>query len=336
MDNNGQLGILVVGHGSPRREANDGFIALVGRIAGRLGGVTVLPTFFSIARPSIEDRVAELASQGVRRVVLLPYFLYSGQHVTGDIPELLAKCRREHPQLDISVLPTLENEPLLEDLLVDRLADLLPAMELPPGGKAIEARSHAIIESQIGPLEAADPARRAVVRRIIHATADLSLGRSLRIHPQAIQRGLEAIRTRRPIICDVKMVVAGITKVDCPKLCAIGDADVIARSGPGLTRAAAAIEKLADQLDGSIVAVGNAPTALWKLMEIARAGGPRPALVVGLPVGFVGARESKLALIDSGLCYIANTTARGGSPAACAAVNALATLASAHGAAAGQ
>jgi precorrin-8X/cobalt-precorrin-8 methylmutase len=79
-------------------------------------------------------------------------------------------------------------------------------------------------------------------------------------------------------------------------------------------------------LEGAIVAVGNAPTALWKLMEIGRNGGPRPALVVGLPVGLVGAREAKLALLESDLCYITNTSARGGSPVAAAAVNALAML----------
>ena len=83
----------------------------------------------------------------------------------------------------------------------------------------------------------------------------------------------------------------------------------------------------APRLDGAIVAIGNAPTALWKVLELARTGGPRPALVVGLPVGFVGARESKLALLQSDLCWITNTSPRGGSPVAAAAVNALATMA---------
>ena len=85
------------------------------------------------------------------------------------------------------------------------------------------------------------------------------------------------------------------------------------------------MELFVPRLEGAIVAVGNAPTALWKLMEIAAAAAARgPALVVGLPVGLVGARESKLALMESDLCYITNTSARGGSPVAAAAVNALA------------
>ena len=91
--------------------------------------------------------------------------------------------------------------------------------------------------------------------------------------------------------------------------------------------AAAAMDKLAGRLDGAIVAIGNAPTALWRVMEIAAHGGGRPAVVVGLPVGFVGARESKQALIESDLCYISNIGPRGGSPVAAAAVNALAALA---------
>jgi precorrin-8X/cobalt-precorrin-8 methylmutase len=121
------------------------------------------------------------------------------------------------------------------------------------------------------------------------------------------------------------MLQAGITRSASEVLCAIGDARTIQLAGEkSITRAAAAMEVLKDRIEGAIVAVGNAPTALWKLMELAASGGPRPALVVGLPVGLVGARESKLALIESGLCYITNAGPRGGSPVAAAAVNALA------------
>jgi precorrin-8X/cobalt-precorrin-8 methylmutase len=86
------------------------------------------------------------------------------------------------------------------------------------------------------------------------------------------------------------------------------------------------MEFLEPHLEGAIVAIGNAPTALVKLLEIVRRGGPKPALVVGLPVGFVGARESKQALLESDLCYITNVGPRGGSPVAAAALNALAAL----------
>lgn len=318
-----KTGILIVGHGSPRAGANEGFIALVGRVAGRLG-VPALPTFFSIARPSIDDQVAALVGQGVRRIVLMPYFLYSGQHVRHDIPELLDKCRRDYPGVTIDVLNTLEGEPTLEDVLVDRLMPFVPANPLPTDGAAIEARSMAIIERQLGGAEPADPAERAIVRRVVHATADLSFARSLRIHPKAVAVGRAALAAGAPIICDVKMLAAGLTRTKSEVLCAIGEADVAeAAKKAGCTRAAAAIDKLAPRLAGAIVAIGNAPTALWRVLEIARSGGPRPAVVVGLPVGFVGAAESKAALIASDLVYISNVGPRGGSPVAAAAVNAL-------------
>jgi len=329
-DADNALGILIVGHGSPRPQANEGFIGLVGRIAARLGGqVPILPTFFSIARPSLQEQVALLAGQGVRRIVLMPYFLYRGQHVFKDIPSLLEECKRNHPQVAIEFLPTLENEPGLEDIVVDRLAPFVADAEpLPTNGQAIAQRSFQIIDRHLPQDRFPDKRVLAIVRRVVHATADVSFGRSMRIHSQAIQRGLEALAAGKPIICDVRMVQAGITAVRNPVLCAIGDEDVRTLAQiHGCTRAAAAMEKLADSLEGAIVAIGNAPTALWKLMEIARGGGPRPALVAGLPVGFVGAAEAKLALIQSDLCYISNTGPRGGSPVVAAAINALASLA---------
>ncbi len=324
-----RIGILIVGHGSPRAEANQGFIGLVGRIAARLDGAPVLPTFFSIARPNIPDQVAALVAKGVTHILLMPYFLYTGQHVRHDIPELLAQCRQGHPHITIDVLPTLENEPALEDIVVDRLADLVAAdASLPTDGKTIEARSHQIIEGQLGPSLPADASQRAVVRRIVHATADLSFARSIRIHPGAIEAGIAALAAGKPIICDVTMLAAGVTKVRKEVLCAIGDAEVARLAAQKqTTRAAAAMEALSARMDGAIVAIGNAPTALWKVMELAAAGAVRPALIVGLPVGFVGAKESKLALAAGNLCYITNVTARGGSPAAAAAVNAIAMLA---------
>ena len=323
---NQPLGILLVGHGSPRAETNERFIALAGRIAARLGMENVLPTFFSIARPDIPDRVAELVARGVRRIVLMPYFLYAGQHVTHDIPALLAECRQRFPDVAMEVLPALEDDPAIEDAVVERLTAIAARPgALPRVGEEIERRSYQIIDGQLGQSGLEDASARWIVRRVIHATADFSFARSLRIHPQAVERGRAALAAGRPILCDVKMLQAGITKPGNEVICAIDRPEVAALARQGqCTRAAAAMEMLLPRLDGAIVAVGNAPTALWKVLEIARRGGPRPALVVGLPVGLVGARESKAALLESDLCYITNTGARGGSPVAAAAVNALA------------
>ena len=201
------------------------------------------------------------------------------------------------------------------------------SLHLPSDGAAIERRSYEIIDRQLGDWGSADAGARRIVRRVVHATADISFARTLRIHPQAIQRGREALAAGKPILCDVKMLQAGMTKFRGEILCAVDRPEVAALArANGCTRSAAAMELLAPHIAGAIVAIGNAPTALWKIMELARNGGPRPALVVGLPVGFVGAREAKLALWESGLCSITNTNSRGGSSVAAAAVNALATL----------
>lgn len=203
--------------------------------------------------------------------------------------------------------------------------NLMPS-DLPKEGRAIEQRSMEIIERELGD-RGFDDRTAAVVKRVIHATADFSFADTLRFHPQAIAQGTAALRAGRLIVCDVRMLQAGMTQTKSEVICAISDPEVISKAKEsGCTRAAMAMELLSDRLDGAILAIGNAPTALWKIMEIAANGGAQPALVVGLPVGFVGAKESKLALLASDLCYITNTDRRGGSPCTAAVVNALALL----------
>ncbi len=203
-----------------------------------------------------------------------------------------------------------------------------PLMQgLPRIGAEIERRSHEIITKQLAEANL-DASILPIVRRVVHATADFSFAESLRVHPDAIVQAAAAIGERKPIVCDVRMLQMGITRTGCDVLCAISDPEVIDRAKQlGCTRAAAAMEHLIDVIDGGIVAIGNAPTAIWKLLELVETRGVRPRLVVGLPVGFVGAAESKQALLESGLCYVTNVGPRGGTPVAAAAVNALAILA---------
>ncbi|MGD0900505.1 MAG: precorrin-8X methylmutase [Thermoguttaceae bacterium] len=325
---NNSPAILIVSHGSPREEANRGFIEMVCRIARRLGQADVLPAFFSIVGPSIEDRVAELSACGVRRIVLMPYFLYAGQHTSHDIPAQLAECRRRFPDVALELLPTLENDPALEDVVAERLLPLVASeTPLPDDGEAIQRRSFEIIDRGLAAYGAPDPAVRSILRRIIHATADFSFARSLRVHPAAVRRGREALAAAVAVVCDVTMVRSGLTKAPGEVLCGIDRDEVAAMArARGCTRAAAAMEFFGPRLEGAIVVVGNAPTALWKVLAMAQSGAARPALVIGLPVGFVGARESKAALLESDLVYITNVGPRGGSPVAAAALNALASL----------
>jgi precorrin-8X/cobalt-precorrin-8 methylmutase len=182
----------------------------------------------------------------------------------------------------------------------------------------IEAESYRIMAARVD-LSRWPPAPRAVVARIIHASADVDYAATVRITGDAVTRGVAAVRAGAPLICDAHMVRAGITGMRAR--CAIDDVPV---APAGSTRAAAAMRAAAlAHPDGSVLVVGNAPTALAALLDLAI----RPAVVVGLPVGFVGAAEAKAALWASGLPCITNTGEKGGSAVAAAAVNALIRLA---------
>jgi len=196
----------------------------------------------------------------------------------------------------------------------------------------IEALSFKIIEEEAGQHDfSAD--RWTIVRRMIHTSADFEYLQSVRFHPAAVQAGINAIVSGRPIYTDTRMAKSGInTKRLQPHgvavQCLIGDPRVvdIARRN-GITRAQAAVDLAASELSGAIYVVGNAPTALLQLIKLVGEGKTAPALIVGLPVGFVNAAESKNALLDLQIPYITNIGRKGGSNLAASVVNALALLA---------
>jgi precorrin-8X/cobalt-precorrin-8 methylmutase len=182
----------------------------------------------------------------------------------------------------------------------------------------IEAESYRILREQVD-LSHLGPLARAVAERVIHASADLEYAESLVLDEATLRRGLEALRRGARVVTDVGMVAAGITAREA--LCFVSDprARLLAEH-LGITRSAAGF-RLAEKEAGfdAVWVVGNAPTALFELLEMEA----RPALVVGLPVGFVGAAESKERLIESGLPAITNRGPKGGSAVAAAALNAL-------------
>lgn len=168
--------------------------------------------------------------------------------------------------------------------------------------------------------------------RVIHACGMVDVVEDLRFSPGAGHAGREALKGGAPILCDARMVAEGITRArlpaDNPLICTLHDAQVPALAkAMGNTRSAAALERWREHLDGSVVVIGNAPTALFHLLDMLDAGAPRPALIIGMPVGFVGAAESKDMLADDsrGVPYVIVRGRRGGSAMAAAAVNALAT-----------
>jgi precorrin-8X/cobalt-precorrin-8 methylmutase len=196
----------------------------------------------------------------------------------------------------------------------------------------IESLSFKIIEEEAGE-HGFEPEEWAVVRRVIHTTADFDFIKQTRFHQKAIEAGISAIKTGAAIVTDTHMARAGITKTHlapfgCEVHCFISDDEVISTAKTSnITRAAAAVSRAKELLGGGIAVIGNAPTALIELVRLFRQGEVQPALVVGMVVGFVNAAEAKELLMESGLVYITVAGRKGGSAVAAATINALADLA---------
>ena len=197
--------------------------------------------------------------------------------------------------------------------------------------EAIEDESFRIIERELGPTRFS-PEEFSLVRRIIHATGDFSFAETLRFHPEAIAAGLRAIRGGRNILVDVNMAANGIsvgllTPFGGRVICRVAEPETVdLAKAKGTTRSEAAMERSTSD-NVCIVAVGNAPTALLKVMELIDLGQFRPDLVIGVPVGFVNAAESKELLAQQSYPFITALGRKGGTPVAVAAVNALLRLA---------
>jgi precorrin-8X/cobalt-precorrin-8 methylmutase len=198
-------------------------------------------------------------------------------------------------------------------------------------GAAIYRRSFATIraEADLAGLPA-DVSQVAV--RMIHACGMVDLVRDIGFTPGVVARAREALRAGAPILCDVAMVASGVTRKRLPAnndvVCTLSDPSVPGLAAAmGTTRSAAALELWRERMGGAVVAVGNAPTALFRLLEMIEDGAPRPAAIIGVPVGFVGAAESKDALAGhpAGLDHLVVRGRRGGSAIAAAAVNAIAS-----------
>ncbi|MET4050113.1 precorrin-8X methylmutase [Rhodococcus sp. 1163] len=198
-------------------------------------------------------------------------------------------------------------------------------------GAEIYRQSFATIRAEAD-LSAFAPDVAQVVVRMIHASGEVDLTEVVGATPSVVSNARSALAAGAPVLCDVKMVAAGVTRRRLPAdnevICMLSDPrvrDLAAKMGT--TRTAAALELWGDRLDGAVVAIGNAPTALFHLLEMLAAGAPKPAAIVGGPVGFIGAAESKEDLITSnfGLEYLVVRGRRGGSAITAAAVNAIAS-----------
>jgi precorrin-8X/cobalt-precorrin-8 methylmutase len=197
-------------------------------------------------------------------------------------------------------------------------------------GAEIYRRSFAIIRAEADLARFSKEEERVAVR-IIHACGMVEIAHDIAFAPGAVQAGIAALQAGAPILCDSQMVANGITRsrlpCDNPVVCTLNDPATPALAAAlNTTRTAAALELWRDRLAGAVVAIGNAPTALFRLLELLAEGAAPPACIIGMPVGFVGATESKQALMATpGAPYLTIRGRKGGSAMTAAAVNAIAS-----------
>ncbi|KAF2990972.1 precorrin-8X methylmutase [Methylocystis sp. MJC1] len=197
-------------------------------------------------------------------------------------------------------------------------------------GAAIYKRSFAIIRAEAN-LARFTAEQEKVAVRMIHACGMVELADDIDFSPSFVSDAKAALRKGAPILCDANMVAHGVTRARLPAnnpvVCTLAEPNVVALAAElGTTRSAAAMELWRNRLDGAVVAIGNAPTSLFRLLEMLDEGVARPAAIIGMPVGFVGAAESKEALAADGRIPFAIVKGRkGGSAMAAAAINALAS-----------
>jgi precorrin-8X/cobalt-precorrin-8 methylmutase len=196
-------------------------------------------------------------------------------------------------------------------------------------GAEIYRRSFATIRAEADLAALPEDVARVAVR-MIHACGQVDLVSDLAFSSGVVARARAALDAGAPVLCDAEMVASGITRRRLPKdndvVCTLHDERTPRLAAElGTTRTAAALELWGDRLGGAVVAIGNAPTALFHLLEMVQTGAPRPAAVLGIPVGFIGAAESKEALAASDLPFLVVRGRRGGSAMTAAAVNSIAS-----------
>ena len=195
----------------------------------------------------------------------------------------------------------------------------------------IEAESMRIIEQEAGRHSFSENEWK-VVRRIVHAIADFDIMKTIRFHQDAVANGIEALSSGCTIYTDTQMLAAAINKTvkgirGCSVICFVSDDEVKQKSSlTGETRSVIAVRKAAPFMKKGIIAIGNAPTALHEAISLCERGEISPHLIIGMPVGFVEALESKERLLKSGITCITNIDRKGGTPATAAALNALINL----------
>jgi len=326
--------IILAGHGSPKDSANNlEHIAKIlhNAIHPSCNNDCVRAAYLQFARPDIPEALEAAVQSGAKKVIIHPYFLSSGMHVTKDIPEIIDEARGKYSDVEFVCTEPLGIHNKLAEVVIERIKST-------PGLKPqeIEKRSFEIISEEID-LSDVPVERLPIIKRVIHSTADFEFKSSLVFHHDAIKTGIAAIKAGKDILTDIEMVRAGINKKLLSRwggkvVCNLQQSALSTQHSADKTKSEMGIESaLKEKNNIGIIAIGNAPTALLKTIEILN--NPQlqalnsELLVVGVPVGFVKAIESKALLAQQDFPFITNLSRKGGTPVAVAIVNALLLMA---------
>ncbi|MBM3119565.1 MAG: hypothetical protein FJ006_08475 [Chloroflexi bacterium] len=337
-----KTGIIVLAHGSRGERGGVDVAEALNKITRGVKAflppeVKVIGATLQFNHPSLDEAVESLAAQKVSRVIIMPYFLFLGQHITEHVPKLIERFKCLYPEIQFTVSDNLGTDEYFIDLVAKRIIEaapeLLPRLHVSSSApESIEQQSLEIVEKLLPPLELSWK-ERTVVKRLVHTAGDRHLAPLIRFHPTATTSALSAIHSRSPIFTDTRMVAVAINRhlaerFGCEIYCAL---DGLESAGVGRekcdTRSAAAFRLLTEELNKAIVAIGNSPTALLALLDLIVRKKVTPAVVIGMPVGFVQAREAKEELMKLDIPYISIVGTRGGSALAAATINALLGLA---------
>jgi precorrin-8X/cobalt-precorrin-8 methylmutase len=344
-----KTGLIIIGHGSKLPHNRENLEKLADILRKRSKFKTVEISFMVRNKPTISEAIESLAKKGVSKIVLIPAFLAPGVHTTREIPELI-ELKEKEPWLTEQRIELVYGEPLGAD---ERIAEIIEEKALKALGqeakeatvmtdayaiaasKKIVDTSMSLIRQALGDsLDNVPASHVPVIKRVVHTTADPEFAKLLVISEKAVEAGVAAIKAGAKIVTDVKMVKAGINEARLKRFGAeiltyIDDKRAVKLANDeSITRSAAAVRlAVKDGLDGAIVLIGNAPTAAFELADAVTKGLTKPALIVAVPVGYVGAAESKETVSKLPVPFIILKGRKGGSTIAVAVFNALLTMA---------
>ncbi|MCF6158502.1 MAG: hypothetical protein E3K32_07990 [wastewater metagenome] len=332
-----KTGVILISHGSKLNTGNDGLFVITDMLRAMNRWDMVEAAFLQLAEPGFEVVVEKAVEKGAGRIVVVPLLLFKGNHVYKDIPEMIENEKRKYPAVEFIYANNIGADERIALIAADRIHEVLvekqyegkPRIEQP---QAIVDESFEIIDRLVD-LTSVPELHKPVIQRAIHATGDTEYAYNLVFHPEAVGAGIRSLKNGKNIVTDVNMVKSGISKGPVEKfggkiICKIAEKEVIddaKRSGK--TRAIVAMQHAVHEMKDGIVVIGNAPTALFELIHLMKEGLAQPALVIGIPVGFVGAVEAKYAIKSSPVPYITNTNRKGGSAVAVSIINAIIKLA---------